>query len=181
MAFPRQKPTGYTDDVDVIKGSEATGIDTNQSNAIDGAAGGSYTPTGPINITDAGGGGLGDVDVTGTVTMKSGAMLEFTAGATISNTDNQTIDPADGLIREFAAPTAGQRDHDIVAAGNKGRMVWITRPSSGGNAIVIHRSGFAGAAIATLPASAWSSVLLYDDGTNWRLLDHADATPGAHA
>ena len=178
MTFTRAKPSGWTADVDTWTAFQANKVDLNASQGVDGTSGGSYTPSAAINIT---GSGLGNVDISGNMAILVGATLELVAGTAIADTDDQTLNPTGGLIREFAAPASAQRDHDLVAAGNKGRLLWLTRPGSGANAIVIHRSGFSGAAIVTLPASTWSTALLYDDGAAWRLLNHADATPGAHA
>jgi hypothetical protein len=54
MTFSRAKPLGFTDDLDVITAAQADQIDTNQSQAIDGAGGGTYLPTAPIEINGAG-------------------------------------------------------------------------------------------------------------------------------
>jgi hypothetical protein len=54
MTFPRAKPGGYTDDVDVLPASELNTIDVNQSRALDGTDGGLYTPSTEIQIAGAG-------------------------------------------------------------------------------------------------------------------------------
>jgi hypothetical protein len=50
VTFARVKPAGWTDDVDVLTATQANTIDTNQSNAVDGAAGGTYTPSGDLSV-----------------------------------------------------------------------------------------------------------------------------------
>lgn len=50
MTFSRAKPAGWTDDIDTITATQINQIDTNQSRAVDGTAGGAYTPSPPINI-----------------------------------------------------------------------------------------------------------------------------------
>jgi hypothetical protein len=117
----------------------------------------------------------------GVMNFADGSLMEMSVGATIANTTNQTLSPLSGEVRRFADPTTFQMDHDMVAAGNVGRKLWLVRPANGANAIVIRRSGFAGDAIVTLPVSTWSSVLLVDDGTNWRVAMHTDALPGAES
>ncbi len=54
MTFSRAKPLGYTDDLDVITAAQADQIDTNQSQAVDGVGGGTYSPGAPIEINGAG-------------------------------------------------------------------------------------------------------------------------------
>lgn len=55
MAFTRAKPAGWTDDVDTITATQINQIDTNQSLAIDGSGGGTYTPTSEIAIAGTSG------------------------------------------------------------------------------------------------------------------------------
>jgi len=116
----------------------------------------------------------------GVMNFADGSLMEMSVGANISDSDQQTLTPLSGEVRRFADPTAN-RNHDMVAAGNIGRKLWLSRTGTGAFGIVIRRSGFAGAAIVTLPSATWSSVLLVDDGTNWRVAMHTGATPGAEA
>ena len=51
MSFTRAKPAGWVT-LDQLTPAEINQIDTNQSNAIDGAAGGDYTPTNPIGLSN---------------------------------------------------------------------------------------------------------------------------------
>lgn len=54
MTFARAKPGGATDDISVITANEFDTVDVNQSRALDGTAGGPYSPTSPIGIGNAG-------------------------------------------------------------------------------------------------------------------------------
>lgn len=164
----------------VLPSAHMTSITGQLPYAIDGNGGGSYSPTGAINISDASGGGLGNVDVMGAFEITTSGFLHLRHGPTIADSDNQTLTPAVGIMQEFAVP-AGTRNHDIVAAGNDGRCFIVRRPATGAFGIIIHRSGFAGAAIVTLPLSTWAAALLYDDGTNWRLGLQGSCTLGADA
>lgn len=50
MSFSRAKSTGWTDNVDTITAAEMNQIDVNQSRALDGTAGGIYTPSAALDI-----------------------------------------------------------------------------------------------------------------------------------
>jgi len=143
---------------------------------LDGAAGGSWTPTSAITI---GGSGLTIASTAG-LTVSATGMLTLVPGGDITDSNNQTLGPANGMIQRFTNPI-GARVHDMVAAGNNGRMVFLVRNATGAFNIDINRSGFGATYIVRLPASTWSAALLFDDGTNWRLLLGAGATAGAHA
>lgn len=172
----------------VLSSSHMTTIATQQPRAIDGESGGTYTPSAAINIQDSDGFALGTIHHKGTDTWRSGSLAVFSAGSTlawppgslIANTDNQTLDPANGLAQEFASPTAA-RAHDLVSPGQSGRFFLLIRTSTGAFDITIRRSGFSGAAIVVLPTSVWAAALLRADASNWRLALHASATPGADA
>ncbi len=192
--FTKQWPTGLTDLVDIIKGLKLATLDTFVSRAIDGTGGGTYSPTTKIDITAAGGSGLGDVDEVGTFTLKSGSLLTSASGAFIKfiagsildlplsptaiPDDNSDVDPANGQIRLCTVPTA-QQDHHLTASGNRGRWVLFVRPPTGNFSIIFHRPGSA-AAIVTLPGNTWAFAFMFDDGTNWRL-GMTNGTPGAEA
>jgi len=51
----RAKPTGWADDIDVVKGRELDILDDNQSTSVDGTAGGTYTLTEELKINSPGG------------------------------------------------------------------------------------------------------------------------------
>ncbi len=192
--FLKVWPNGLTDLIDVLKAAKLMLLDTQVSRAVDGTGGGLYTPTAPIKITSAAGGGIGDSDLVGFLSMASGATIGAAGGAlvrffvgsfldlAVNDTpvpdDNSDIDPAAGQIRQCATPTA-QRDHHLTASGNRGRWVLIIRGAAGGSPIILHRPGSAGA-IATLPANVWAFAFIYDDGANWRL-GMTSGTPGADA
>lgn len=178
MTFSRQKPLGYTDDLDVISAAEADGLDTNQSLAVDGAAGGSYAPSAAITIGGAG------LTMDAPFVLNVGALLQLAVGVTIANVDNQTLGPTAGIVRNMAIPT-GNHVHAMVAAGNAGSLLMIAiNDTAGTNSVQINRSGFVGGPpyIVLFPAGiAWKCALLYDDGTNWRLLGHYGCTAGSQA
>jgi len=67
MSFTRAKPSGWVT-LDQITPAQINQIDVNQSNAIDGAAGGDYSPTNPIGLSN-------DLEI------KSGATLHLESGA----------------------------------------------------------------------------------------------------
>lgn len=191
MTFARVNPFGWTDDIATITAAHINGIDINQSRAIDGNAGGAYTPSGVVEIDGSGfkSDNIGDSTVTGAMDAAAtggifralvGGFLELRHGANIADTDNLTLDPADGLIREFATQS-GDRDHDLVAAGNDGRFLWLVAYDAVGRTFTIRRSGFAGASIVAMNVNPWSFAVLRDNGTNWRLLGGYSITPGTLA
>lgn len=89
MTFTRQKPAGWADG-DTLTATQITNIDANLSNAIDGSAGGVYTPATALQVGGAGlrmdncvGHGVtGDYDLSGAT-----ASLAY-------RVDRATIDPA---------------------------------------------------------------------------------------
>lgn len=175
---------------EILPSADMTTIATQLPRALDGNLGGTYTPTAPIDL--AGDFGFGDVSVSGTLQFRAGAILNLNMGAqlglsvgAISDTDNQTLTPTAGIIQRLAVGP-GDLAHQMVAPGNQGHVVILTRDGSGAGAIEINRNGsFAGGAnlIVTFGANNWGGALLYDDGTNWRLglYGGADITPGASA
>lgn len=180
MTFSRAKSAGWSNDVDTITATEINAIDTNQSRAVDGFAGGIYTPTGSCYIQGTGGfradlrgqSFVRGTGTTGLVLFEVGSLLAFTPGADISDANNQTISPANGLTREFTVPT-GARAHDLVSpvAFDSGTLLTLIRPAGGAFNIVIRRSGFAGDDLVTLQASTWASATFYIKGGVWRMYD----------
>lgn len=168
----------FTDDDTVVPASYLNRIRVDIGNAIDGAGGGSYTPSSVINIQGA---GFGTVDVVTLLEIKLGGQIVFPVGAQITDANNQTFTLAQGQVREFATPT-GARVHDLSTTGvTTGSWIHFMRPAAGAFNIDINRSGFGGVYIVRLPAATWAAATVYYDGTNWRLRSHASATPGAHA
>lgn len=159
---------------EVLASADLNTIALQQPDALDGAAGGSYTPSSAITVNGSG-------MVIGGSGLSLNGVLDLSVGSDISDTNNQTIDPADGTIQRFA-DTTGARDHDLVSAGNSGRLLLVmaaVRDSP--EDITIRRSGYAGNYIVQLPYSAWCWAILYDDGTNWRLGAHEGCTVGTDA
>jgi hypothetical protein len=83
MTFSRAKPAGWSTG-ERFTSTQANTIDLNQSRAVDGNAGGTYTPSAAINITGAN--GLGDIDVTGQADFT--AAVNFTGNVTWTGTSN---------------------------------------------------------------------------------------------
>jgi len=115
----------------------------------------------------------------------AGKLLDLSVGSQIANTsDNLTLDPADGQIREFEATSSAARDHEMRNAGAAGRFILFTNPGGNSHAITIRRSGFSGSYIVELPATPtddFYAALLYDDGSNWRLGIGMNCSPGTDA
>ena len=105
MTFTRVKPAGWTDDIDTITAAELNALDINITRAIDGNAGGSYSPSANINVTDGSGGGFGNMDFRGasivrsggTITMQSGSTHAIASGATMTMSGTQNI-PSGGRM-----------------------------------------------------------------------------------
>lgn len=77
MTFATRKPGGTWADGDVLSGADMTHFDQTIPKAVDGAAGGAYSPTAPIDI-----GGANGMRFYGPIAVKSGAAFAIDAGAT---------------------------------------------------------------------------------------------------
>ena len=169
------------DNTTVVPASLLNYFRVNIGRAIDGAAGGSYTPSAVLNVQ---GSGFGTIDIATLLEVKIGGQSVDPLGVQIADIDNSTFALADGQIREFAA-NGGNRVHDLSAVGATSGS-WIHFIGLPGNAgtIKINRAGFgAGVEIVTMPAAAWSCATVYYDALgNWRL-DRASSlcTPGPNA
>ena len=91
MTFTRAKPAGWTDNVDTITATQMNQIDTNQSNALDGAAGGAYTPAAEVEI-DGAGIRSDNVEIDGTLEIETGGTLETQSGSTLTVATGTTAD-----------------------------------------------------------------------------------------
>lgn len=102
MTFPLQKPGGWTDDIDTITGQQITNIDVNLSNALDGAAGGVYSPSSLLTI-----GGSGGLDIqNGASTVMTGPVtLQGPAAHILYRIDRTTIAPS-GVPTTFTIDSA---------------------------------------------------------------------------
>lgn len=79
MTFSRAKPTGWTDNVDTITAAQINQIDLNQSRAIDGNAGGTYTPSGALTL-----GGSAGVTITASNTLAVAGSLNVSGTETVT-------------------------------------------------------------------------------------------------
>lgn len=182
------KPEGFIRGVSTLTAAEADALDQGQANGIDGSAGGSYSPTADINISDAAGGGLGNVVVRGLLQFKAGTNpREAVKPGSLPVTDNQDIGIASGgQILRFEDHT-GQpaKHHDMDNTGAvAGDWVRIIRTNTGANSIFIHKdgSGYAGNTIVEMTAGGLRTCMLYYDGSVWRLGMYSNGcTPGVDA
>lgn len=177
----------FNADVSTITEAQINAIQDDAAAAIDGTAGGSYTPTGDIDITDGAGGAFGDIDVHGQIHLNTVASrLTFKFG-TLPTTDNQSIGIASGgqILLMDDSNLTGTRDHDMDNTGALlGDFVIIGQTNGMVDVVTIRRpgSGWAGAAIVTFTTVLHGFAMLYFDGTNWRLGPYsANVTAGADA
>lgn len=185
MAFTITPAIAFVKDHSNVAASILNTWRTNISRAIDGNAGGTYTPTAPVIVNNGGGTSAietNDIDLTGIAAFTVGASMRLVKGAIIADAADKTLDPDDGLVQYFAQ-AAADRYHDVVAAGTSGRFFVLIKDNLAGFTINIHRTGHAVAAgdLIRLPAASWCSVILYDDGANWRVMIHVAGTIGTLA
>lgn len=183
MTFFRAHPAAHVAGTDVYAPPELNAWDLNIARAVDGAAGGRCSPSAPIIIGGAGliltaATKLGATSAPDSL-RTTGYPVRLSYGGELPDADNLTLDPAAGIIRRFRDPTA-LRNHDLVAAGNVGSLLWLSTYVTNVWQIIVHRTGFVGAYVVMLQAG-YSSALLYDDGTNWRLLYGLNVAPGVDA
>jgi hypothetical protein len=79
MTFSRAKPSGWSDDISTITATEINTIDLNQSRAIDGTGGGTYTPSGALTF-----GGAGGVTIANTNTLTVAGAMTVSGTQTLS-------------------------------------------------------------------------------------------------
>lgn len=182
MTFVRANPGGWTDGTDGPTPKQLHHMQVNVSRALDGEGGGSYTPIGPINISDnaGAGGALGNVDVHGLMLFSSVARVALKPGS-LPNTDNQTLGIASGgQILRFV-PSAAVRQHQMDNAGaTPGDWIIFISTAGSGNTLSLYKAGAApgyaaGDLIVQCAAGAHVCALLYFDGTDWRLGEHSPA------
>lgn len=169
MTFSRVKPTGWTDNIDTITGAQITTIDLNLSNALDGAAGGTYNPTSPIVV-----GGVGGMNITnGVGTVMTGPLTLSGPNANIGyRIDRTTIAPG-GAPTQFTIDTSSdiyistapcaalcQVALNITQGGyeapREGNRIIVRKheltPAADVQTIQFHQDTVAGATIINLPA-----------------------------
>lgn len=168
----------FVNDVSVIPAAALNLWRLEMPMAIDGAGGGSYAPTAPINIQGA---GLGTAYVVTLAEIAVGGQLAFPVGANIPDADTD-LTIADGQVRACLPPNTVQRDHSLLYTGVKtGSWIHVIRPAAGGFPILLHRYGEA-QDIVSLPAGGWASATCYVNSAGlWRLRTHEGGIPGAHA
>jgi hypothetical protein len=184
MFYPTFFP--LTRSISVLPARILNELDIFQSQAVDGAAGGSYTPTADINIYNECGGYLSAAHVHEQMHFKgAGSPRTRWNYGTLPNADNQDIGiSSGGQLLRFEAP-GGNHDHDMDATGAVAGDWLVLQRANNANTITIRRdgSGYAGPNnIVQFAAAAFGTAYLYFDGTNWRLgLYHGGATAGADA
>lgn len=169
MTFSRVKPTGWTDDIDTITGAQITAIDLNQSNALDGAGGGTYAPAAPIIVAGTGGMNIAN----GVGTTMTGPLTLSGPNANISyRIDRTTIAPS-GVATQYTIDTSSdifistapcaalcQVALNITQVGfeapREGNRIIVRKhpltPASDVQTIQFHQDTVAGATIIHLPA-----------------------------
>lgn len=83
MTFSRANGSGWGYD-DTLTHTQANTIDLNQSRAVDGYAGGTYTPTSAISVSKL------RADLSGASTIPSGASLTVQSGSTVTHASGAT-------------------------------------------------------------------------------------------
>jgi len=198
MTFARLKPAGWTDG-DTITPTEINGIDTNQSEAVDGTAGGTYTPAAVVAINGSGikSDNIGASTLTGALAIQStvtpadgtaatAARLPFRIDtAALGNFDVEIRDSAN--VYDIYIDTSVHtlvRTWTLVCAGAvTGELCMIKMTDSSANATDI-KSKTSGAVVGSFTASPtvgdhthrW--ILFRYDGTDWvYLTGHPDTSP----
>lgn len=144
MTFSRVKSMGYIDDVSVIPAAEINAIDTNQSEAIDGASGGTYTLSSPLVLDGAGvkigsdgGIGIAELRITGPVTIVGDAATIRWRTQQLSG-GSQPVDGSTTDVFLTQSPTGSAITYDLNGSGSNGMMVHFRRPATGTFNITIY-------------------------------------------
>lgn len=188
MTFSRAKPTGWTDDIDTITASQINQIDTNQSRAVDGAAGGLYTPSPAIDI-------VGLNATTQNLFIRGAQSQHPLRVDSTTITDVAASLPSPGQVLDITVDVY-YVDGSVAATGNwtltlavgssavapvNGTVVRIVRFLNGAFTIDIESEGGASNPVATIPAapagapvvagSPFWADLWFDSSVNeWRIL-----------
>jgi len=163
------------DDVTSVTSTEMNALDANQALAIDGAGGGTYTPSSNLEITDGSGGSIGDLKVTARLRFQSGTnpRMTFKRGTTIADTDSQTLSVASGQFIDITDAT-GLRQHFLSnTLAQAGDFITLRHSSGGGSNVEFYKDGgtvgVAADRIVTLVGGSHCTATVYHDGTDWRL------------
>ena len=188
MSFTRAKPAGYVDDVDVVTAAELNQIDTNQSRAIDGNAGGTYTSSGAIALNGSAGFSVGasnPMTVNGTLALAgattctgrislSGNDAGFGLRVYAAGDAPETIQGARYDVVLVPATLTGDRTYTISATTPvpvTGHMLRIARSSEDmvNTAPSAHEATIAwgGSANFQMQDSKWAFVHLLWSGSEW--------------
>ncbi len=93
MTFSRVKPGGYTDDIDLLPAAELDQLDINTSQAVDGTAGGSFSPSSALQFGGSGIELLGssNIALASRVINRRQSMAAFTSAPTVWEVTNPLI------------------------------------------------------------------------------------------
>jgi hypothetical protein len=164
----------------------------NLAKALDGTAGGSYYPVGPISVTDGSGGAFNDIDVHGEVSSGRAAASAWRTiwqTGTLTNATRQTLGvTSGGQILRFQA-AAGAVEHELTNTGAEaGDWIMFVHTSASVGNCDLHQDGAAGGGwlpatvIVTLAGGAHAAAIIQHDGLDWRLADYSlNCTPGLAA
>lgn len=187
MTFSRAKPTGWTDNVDTITAAQINQIDLNQSRAIDGNAGGTYTPSGALTLGGSAGVTIGAsntltvagaLDVSGTETVTGQVVLSGNnAGIGLRlltlNDADQTVQGATRDVLMIPVTLTGNRAYTILGTSpvpKTGHVLRIVRASvnMANTAPSNHVSTilFGGTAL-NFRAEKWAHLHLMWTGSQW--------------
>jgi len=189
MTFSRAKPAGWTDDIDTITAAQVNQIDTNQSRALDGTAGGTYSPVPPLNIN-----GLTATTI-GVFTRGPLAQhpMRFDTTTILDTALPQILDtqPVDIFYIDTWGSFANSLDL-ILGIGSsaigpiRGQVITIAVPIANGNTITFYVEGsYPGAPFATIQGvysfqaggSPLYAKFIYD-GSTWRSLEFSGDVSG---
>lgn len=183
MTFARVKPAGWTDDITTITAAELNGLDINQSRAIDGNAGGTYTPSGALAINGSAGFSIGAsntttlaaaTSVTGVVTV-SGNNAAVAWRVYNATNASETIEGARYDIIKLPATITANRTYTIAAASPvpaTGHILRVVRAtddiaSTAPSATYTAAVSFGGAATVIFQASKWGFIHFFYSGSEW--------------
>ena len=136
MSFTRAKPAGWSTG-DQLTATQINALDLDHSRAVDGYAGGVYTPSSPIGLQGTGG-FYGNVKSGQTVTLESGATLScagssiisFASGSNISIYGNVTYESANYpklSSRSLQRPQRAAWYHGSDWAPASGGTIWVAQ------------------------------------------------------
>lgn len=169
-----------TDDVSTVTAAELNAAGASIASAFD--VNGTNTVIGTHTFTGA--------TLNGTITLGAAVTHSGSASTTQWRLDNTTLGDADATIdisKDIwitATATSSTRTwtlrHSTSPVPSAGHMIHIVRSNGGGpSAVNVKREG--GTTVVTLGAGLFCTATVYFDGTNWRLLQTVNGTPGAGA